>query len=140
MRKQDRDFILLAGVMVVGMAVCLVVIPSIPVHSQNTDAPGPGTDILGPFPASPPMTGWINTDTIGISKVTIAPPPTPVWVEDPSAGHYDCPEGWMEYEPAEPPVYRNGPQTLPYMSVPKDAKGHVLKFRPAPGICIEVKK
>ena len=68
--------------------------------------------------------------------------PAPTWVPDPSAGHYDCPEGWMHYAPAEPQVYHEMPSSmhLPYFEPPRvtrDAKGHVLGTPPAPGICVK---
>lgn len=67
--------------------------------------------------------------------------PTPEWVPDPSAGHYDCPEGWMAYQKAEPPVMRDGPIAANmhaiYREIPKDKKGHLLGERPDPPICIQ---
>jgi hypothetical protein len=72
----------------------------------------------------------------------LAGPPQPAWVPDPSAGHYDCPDGWTEYSRSEPyPPTNNlytlndGPPLGFYETL--DAKGHVLALRPAPGICIK---
>ena len=73
-----------------------------------------------------------------------APPPSPqpVWVPDPSAGHYDCVEGYSHYERSkdQPKLPYDGPIAAPYFVGPKptvDAKGHVLGERPAPGICVK---
>jgi hypothetical protein len=76
-------------------------------------------------------------------------PPQPEWVPDPSAGHYDCPDGWIAYESVEPKVYRSPAGGLgssftqeyfPNYSIPHvDKKGHVLSERPKPPICIQEK-
>lgn len=68
--------------------------------------------------------------------------PAPEWIPDPSAGHYDCPEGWMAYQKAEPPVMRDGPiaASAIYREAPKDKKGHLLGERPEPPICIQEPK
>ena len=67
--------------------------------------------------------------------------PQPEWVPDPSAGHYDCPDGWTAMRSAEPEKWHTpnilvngmamggGPPTL-------DKKGHVLAERPSPPVCV----
>jgi len=64
--------------------------------------------------------------------------PVPEWVPDPSAGHYDCPEGWTAYAKAEPPkfsgiIYEDDV----YIRPSTDKKGHVLGVRPPAPICIQ---
>ena len=74
--------------------------------------------------------------------------PNPEWVPDPSAGHYDCPDGWTAMASVEPMKYYDRFQLtsnplgmLPpvYVSPTLDKKGHELKYRPAPPICIKDK-
>jgi hypothetical protein len=71
-------------------------------------------------------------------------PPKPEWIPDPSAGHYDCPAGWMAYQKAEPPVLWDGPvaasassTSAVYITPPKDKKGHLIGAQPPPPICIK---
>jgi len=81
--------------------------------------------------------------TSGISiALSSSPVPQPEWVPDPSAGHYDCPDGWMAMISAEPEKWHipntfvngmamgGGPPNL-------DKKGHILRDRPSPPICIQ---
>lgn len=65
--------------------------------------------------------------------------PQPTWVQDPSAGHYDCPDGWTAYSRAEPYPPNDGPFAAVYYAPTKDAKGHVLQDQPKPGICVKDK-
>lgn len=65
--------------------------------------------------------------------------PIPEWVPDPSAGHYDCPEGWTAFSRSEP-----NPQidtivatNAIYIAPPRDKKGHILGSQPPPGICVQ---
>jgi hypothetical protein len=67
-------------------------------------------------------------------------PPKPEWVPDPSAGHYDCPDGWMAYSRSEPYPPYNGPVVSIYRAPTTDKKGHVLQDRPAVPICIQETK
>lgn len=71
----------------------------------------------------------ITTGTLGT--------PTPEWVPDPSAGHYDCPEGWTHYLPSEPPPHTIVIRNAIYISPNLDKKKHVLLDRPAAGKCIQ---
>lgn len=66
-------------------------------------------------------------------------PPKPEWVPDPSAGHYDCPDGWTEYARREPikPFY--GPVAAIFIPPNTDKNGHLIGERPDPGICIKDK-
>jgi hypothetical protein len=64
-------------------------------------------------------------------------PPKPEWVADPSAGHYDCPDGWTAYKAEEPRKFFTGPIAAIYRAPTLDKKGHVLDDRPSPGICIQ---
>lgn len=70
-------------------------------------------------------------------KVVVTPQPT--WVQDHSAGHYDCPDGWTAYSRAEPYPPNDGPFAAVYYAPTKDAKGHVLQDQPKPGICVKDK-
>ena len=71
----------------------------------------------------------------------ITNPPKPEWVPDPSAGHYDCPDGWTAMASVEPMKYYDRFQLTPtvYVSPTLDKKGHELKSQPAPPICIKDK-
>jgi hypothetical protein len=66
------------------------------------------------------------------------------WIADPSAGHYDCPDGWMAYAKSEPPVYRDGPiaanAVAIYIPPRKDKKGHLIGEQPSAPICIQESK
>lgn len=64
--------------------------------------------------------------------------PLPTWVPDPSAGHYDCPDGWIAYSRSEPTYTAGQLGGLIYHPQMQDAKGHVLADRPEPGICVQV--
>jgi hypothetical protein len=66
----------------------------------------------------------------------------PEWVPDPSAGHYDCPTGWIAYTRSEPQVYSDAPISAAavFITPPVDEKGHVLGSQPAPPICIQEAK
>ena len=66
--------------------------------------------------------------------------PKPEWVPEPSAGHYDCPNGWMAYSPSEPEVPYYGPIATIYHHPPKDKKGHILGVQPPVPICIKEQK
>lgn len=73
------------------------------------------------------------------------PPPQPIWVPNPSAGHYDCPDGWAAYSRTEPASFNsafsaNGVMDFRNYTIQTDANGHVIESRPAPGICVEDKK
>jgi hypothetical protein len=65
-------------------------------------------------------------------------PPTAEWVSDPSAGHYDCPDGWMAFSKSEPDPRVDTIVTANaiYIPPPRDKKGHVLGSQPPPPICI----
>lgn len=88
---------------------------------------------------SPPSPGTV---TLGgpTAQVII---PSPVWVADPSAGHYDCPNGWTAYGRSEPEVFKAGGYAVPasaiYRTPNLDKKGHVLSEQPSPPICIQEK-
>src|ERR1700675_4496542 len=86
--------------------------------------------------------GSINIQGTPGTTITIEPTPQPTWVSDPSAGHYDCPEGWTAYVAAEPSKFSEGGiMTLGmYIRPPLDAKGHVLASRPSPAICVQDKQ
>ena len=81
----------------------------------------------------------------GDGTVTTLPlytgPPIPEWVPDPSAGHYDCPDGWTAMASVEPMKYSDRFQSVPavYVLPLLDKKGHELKSQPAPPICIKDK-
>jgi hypothetical protein len=88
---------------------------------------------------------------VGIAALASAqnanpPTPKPEWVPDPSAGHYDCPDGWMAYSRSEPDVYHIGgavaayAQPAIYITPRLDKKGHVLNEQPPPPICIKESK
>jgi hypothetical protein len=84
--------------------------------------------------------GQIAGDVHPTSTV-VGPTPQPEWVPDPSAGHYDCPDGWTAMRSAEPEKWRapyNGPIAAPYyLGKPNlDKKGHVLAERPSPPVCV----
>ena len=68
--------------------------------------------------------------------------PIPEWVPDPSAGHYDCPDGWTAYARSEPMPYKiPGPVAAVYFPPKTDKKGHVLNDQPEKPICLaETKK
>jgi hypothetical protein len=61
---------------------------------------------------------------------------TPHWVPDPSAGHYDCPDGWTAFSRSEPTIPWSGSVSAVYIEPHKDKKGHVLGEQPPPPICI----
>lgn len=65
--------------------------------------------------------------------------PKPEWVPEPSAGHYDCPDGWTAYSRSEPIPYSDAPITANavYIAPPRDKKGHALGQRPPEPICIQ---
>jgi hypothetical protein len=72
-------------------------------------------------------------------------PPKPEWVPDPSAGHYDCPDGWTAYTKSEPEVWSYGGATFAaypitangvFIPPPRDKKGHVLGVQPPAPICV----
>jgi hypothetical protein len=75
------------------------------------------------------------------TMITITAPPVPTyeWVPDPSAGHYDCTEGYTAMESVEPQKYSDRFQSVPavYIITNLDKKGHVLGNRPAPPICVK---
>lgn len=83
-----------------------------------------------------------NASTLNApSNYDLRSPPQPVWVPDPSAGHYDCPGGWTAYSRSEPYAVRwTGELWSDGLGTLMDAKGHILKLRPDPGICVEDKK
>lgn len=68
--------------------------------------------------------------------ITVQPTLQPEWVPEPSAGHYDCPNGWVAYSRSEPypPVTAVNAN---YVPLPTDKKGHVLGVRPPEPICIQ---
>jgi hypothetical protein len=81
--------------------------------------------------------------------------PTPEWVPDPSAGHYDCPDGWTAYQREEPNKWSdssialaanlgttsgNGVVSAIYRRPQLDKKGHELGVQPPPPICIKDSK
>lgn len=65
--------------------------------------------------------------------------PQPKWIPDPSAGHYDCPDGWTAMVSAEPPVW-SGSYGQIQLNIPppppRDKKGHVLGVQPPAPICL----
>lgn len=63
-------------------------------------------------------------------------PPKPEWVPDPSAGHYDCPDGWTAFSRSEPYPVWNGPIAAIFVAPHKDKKGHILGEQPALPICV----
>lgn len=76
---------------------------------------------------------------------TYKPAPKPEWVPDPSAGHYDCPDGWLAMQSVEPEVWKPpywGPTFNDTIPAPpsRDKKGHVLGYRPPPPICVQEPK
>jgi hypothetical protein len=75
--------------------------------------------------------------TVSVFAQSVNQPPKPEWVPDPSAGHYDCPDGWMAYKVAEPEKPYYGPVAAIYRAPTLDKKGHILDDRPSPGICIK---
>ena len=77
--------------------------------------------------------------TVG-AQTSNQPTPKPEWVPDPSAGHYDCPNGWMAYSPSEPEVPYYGPIAAMYHHPPTDKKGHILGVQPPMPICIKESK
>jgi len=73
-------------------------------------------------------------------------PPQPEWVPDPSAGHYDCPDGWMAskivslepekwHDPFSVNFYPGYLTQIPAL----DKKGHALGVRPLPPTCMQEK-
>jgi hypothetical protein len=97
------------------------------VHAQNT-----GTITIKP-PDSSSATYILKPDGT----------PIPNWVPDPSAGHFDCPDGWIAYERTEPRTYSEQLQSVPaiYQAPILDTKGHVLgaKRTPQYAACIQEK-
>jgi len=91
---------------------------------------------------------------ICITPVSAVDPqtPKPEWVPDPSAGHYDCPNGWMAYTKSEPEKWSPGGATMTFASgqeamssavfitPPLDKKGHILGVQPPVPICIKESK
>lgn len=65
--------------------------------------------------------------------------PTPEWVPDPSAGHYDCPDGYSAYVRSELSKYseRFGSINAVLITPELDKKGHALRGRPEPPKCIQ---
>lgn len=63
--------------------------------------------------------------------------PKPEWVPDPSAGHYDCPNGWTAYSRSEPNLVGIGPVSAIYIAPHLDKKGHLLGDQPPMPICIK---
>lgn len=72
-------------------------------------------------------------------KVVVTPQPT--WVQDPSAGHYDCPNGWTAYSRGEPYKPNFGVTFTDGLNggALTDAKGHLMNQRPESGICVKDK-
>ena len=66
--------------------------------------------------------------------------PKSVWIPDPSAGHYDCPEGWTAFGKVEPEKPYYGPIAAIYHEPPKDKKGHILGVQPPQTVCIQDSK
>jgi hypothetical protein len=69
-------------------------------------------------------------------------PPKPEWVPDPSAGHYDCPDGWTAFSQSEPNPHVDVSiaTNAIYIAPPRDKKGHVLGSQPPPPICVQDSK
>ncbi len=107
------------------IAICLLATSSVLAQTSGTitgQSPPPGNSILLSLPTT---------------QVII---PSPVWVADPSAGHYDCPEGWLAYTRSEPEVYQViAPVPAVYRAPNCDKKGHVLNEQPPLPICIQEK-
>lgn len=81
---------------------------------------------------------YISQSPCPAPKAVVTPQPT--WVQDPSAGHYDCPDGWTEYSREEPSRWNPGGAILTVNIPPQlDYKKHVLNPRPDPGICVKDK-
>ncbi len=81
--------------------------------------------------------GQSNTPTKSFGTSDLVP--NPVWVPDPSAGHYDCPNGWTAYSRSEPDVVPSISNAPLYPSL-MDAKGHFLRSQPKAGICVKDQK
>ena len=80
----------------------------------------------------------MNGKCVPAGAVCPKSPPTPEWVPDPSAGHYDCPDGWTAFRPDEPTKFgNNGIAIGIYHPLTLDRKGHLLYDRPPVPICIQ---
>ena len=91
---------------------------------------------------APGMTITLHGDGTVTTIPLYTGPPIPEWVPDPSAGHYDCPDGWTAMESVEPEKYYGltmGGWAYIEPHPTLDKKGHKLKSQPAPPICIKDK-
>lgn len=88
-----------------------------------------------------PCESFPQSNIVSTKNMMVTPDPTPEWVPDPSAGHYDCKAGWTAYSKSEPVKYSDSmaPIAAVYNPPPTDAKGHVLGVRPPAPICIKDK-
>lgn len=140
-----------AIIAVLAMTLGGIAVKARQIDPRVTDPPLPTTDGQGKLPiagiAGKAKQQRLDPSDEGILGETTNIPnkvPNPVWVPDPSAGHYDCPDGWSEYarrEPPPPPPRFGATFDQPIcISGCADAKGHVFQERPSPGICVEEKK
>lgn len=115
--------------------------------SMFAQADKPHRIITGPLSTDCTVTGIGTSEgkiTCPMSIFTVSDsPPQPEWVPDPSAGHYDCPDGWIAVVPSEPPKYSPPLLFVPARAVHIEAKpnldkkGHVLGERPKSPICVQ---
>jgi hypothetical protein len=121
------------------IAICLLAASGVLAQTSGTIVnPSQGHVTLECNPA------WNNCGTITLTdRTTQKIIPSPVWVADPSAGHYDCPDGWTAYGKSEPEVFKAGGYAVPasaiYRTPNLDKKGHVLGEQPVPPICLQEK-